>query len=454
LSNKVTNDLLFLSIEELGQLYRKKHISPVEVTKGTINRLEELEPKLNAFITVLAEQALEQAALAEKAFLKGEEVGKLFGVPVSIKDLFYTKGIRTSLGSRIMQDFIPEEDAYVYHALKNAGAIIIGKNNMLEFAYGSVHPDYGQCNNPWDLTRTAGGSSSGSASSVAAGIGYASLGTDTGGSIRVPAAFCGIVGLKPTYETVSRQGLFPLSNSLDHIGPLTRTVRDNAIVLEQISTKCFDYDSIFTGSISGIKIGVIQSLTDSITHPEILGLTREAITTLKELGGDIVEVNIPSIETIESFAIPIILAEASTYHKQCYPDREKDYALGTAANLKAGYGITAVSYVEAIMKKHEFTSNINKLFEQVDLLLCPTVPYPATEKDPSFEDGNIDISQRTIPFNLTGHPAMSISAGNTASQNLPVGLQMIGRHHDESLIYKVADAYQRATGGYRRPNLQ
>ena len=228
----MSEKLLFSSVDEVHSLYKKKELSPVEVLEAVFERLEELEPMLNAFITTLPEEAREQAKKAEDLFSKGEPTGKLTGIPVSVKDIFMTAGIRTTMGSRIMKDHVPDYNAYVYTALKSSGAVVFGKNSMLEFAYGFVHPDYGQCNNPWDTNRTAGGSSSGSASSVAAGIGYASIGTDTGGSIRIPASFCGIVGLKPTYEAVSREGCFPLSHTLDHVGPLTRTVRDNAAIME------------------------------------------------------------------------------------------------------------------------------------------------------------------------------------------------------------------------------
>ncbi|MFD1037430.1 amidase [Virgibacillus byunsanensis] len=451
MSEKKLDELLFKSIEEIGQLYRNKEVSPYEITKATIERLNTLEPKLNAFITVLSEEALSQAKKAEDAFLKNKEVGKLYGIPVSLKDIFDTKGIRTSLGSRIMRDYVPNKNSHVYDAFLKAGAIVVGKNNMLEFAYGSVHPDYGQCNNPWDINHTAGGSSSGSASSVAAGIGFASIGTDTGGSIRVPSSFCGIVGLKPTYNAVPREGVFPLSNSLDHVGPMTRTVRDNVIVLEHITSKKFNYESIFSNTLNGVRVGVVRSLTDSIHHTEVKQLIDKAILRIKDLGADVIDVSIPGIEIIERAAMPILLAEATSYHTK-WEDRTSDYAEGTYKNLKEGYNVSALSYLESLQIKNSFTASIYEAFNQVDILLCPTVPYPATEKDPSFKDGDIDISQRTIPFNMSGNPALSISAGNT-SENMPVGLQIVGKHHDEGVVYQVANAFQVATGGYNKPKL-
>ncbi|RED63933.1 amidase [Cohnella lupini] len=446
--------LLFSTIDEVAALYRAKAVSPVEVTEAVLERLALLEPKLNAFVTVLADQAIVQAKAAEAVFLKGEATtGKLLGIPVSLKDIFATKGIRTTIGSRIMSDNIPDEDAYVYGALIRAGAVVFGKTHMLEFAYGSIHPDYGQCNNPWDVNRTAGGSSTGSGSSIAAGIGYASLGTDTGGSIRAPASFCGIVGLKPTYDLVPRQGTFPLSDSLDHVGPLTRTVKDNAIVLESISTATFDYDAVFSGDVRGMKVGVLRSLTDSIADTEIRELSLAAVDTLLMLGATIIESTILSIEEVEEIAIPLLLAEASTHHRQWFPHREKDYAPSTFANIKEGFNITAVQYLTALERRRKFTEVVNGSLADVDVLVCPSFPFTATMKDPSFEEGSFDVSLRTIPFNVTGHPALVVSAGNTLSDNLPVGFQIVGKHGDEASVYRIAHALQVALGGFREPPL-
>lgn len=450
---KEMDQVLYGSIDEVGGLYRKKELSPVEVAEATLDRLYRLEPQLNAFISVLHDEAMEEAKRAETVFLKGEESGKLMGIPVSIKDIFMTKGIRTSLASRILADHVPEVNSYVYSALKKAGAVVFGKNNMLEFAYGSVHPDYGQCNNPWDTKRTAGGSSTGSGASVGAGIGFASIGTDTGGSIRVPASFCGVVGMKPTYDTIDSYGLFPLSRSLDHIGPLTRMVRDNAYMLQELATRPCDFRGIFTEDIRGIRIGVIRELIDDSLHPEVKSLFEDAVARLQDLGAYVTEVEIPGISTVENVGMPIVLAEASHSHRQWVPDRAEDYARGTYMNLREGYKIDAVSYLQALEERRQFIDVVNEAFKKVDLFVCTTLPYPATERDPSFEDGNIDVSKRTIPFNISGHPALSISAGNTASLNLPVGLQLIGRYNEEGTVYRVADAYERATGGYRRPPL-
>jgi aspartyl-tRNA(Asn)/glutamyl-tRNA(Gln) amidotransferase subunit A len=445
--------ILRSSIDDLHSLYEKREVSPVEVLEAVLERLEQLEPRLNAFVTMLPEEARKQAKEAENLFSKGEPTSKLTGIPVSIKDIFMTDGIRTTVGSRIMKDHVPDYDASVYTVLKSSGAVVFGKNNMLEFAYGFVHPDYGQCNNPWDTNRTAGGSSSGSASSVAAGIGHASIGTDTGGSIRIPASFCGIVGLKPTYEAVSREGCFPLSHTLDHVGPLTRTVRDNAALME-ILAPTIPLSGFRSGqSTAGIRVGVISNLMGDPLGREVRSLVESAIHSLCDLGAEVTDVRIPGIETVHDTAMPILLTEASYHHKRWYPERADDYADGTRANLAEGFKVSGVDYVEALQERRRFTQTVDQIFDDVDVLVCPTAPFTATESDPDFEGGAIDYILRTVPFDVTGHPALTVPAGNTESQNLPAGMELIAGRRREDTLYRVAAAYEEHMGGFARPPL-
>jgi aspartyl-tRNA(Asn)/glutamyl-tRNA(Gln) amidotransferase subunit A len=449
----VSEKLLFSSVDEVHSLYKKKELSPVEVLEAVFERLEELEPMLNAFITTLPEEAREQAKKAEDLFSKGEPTGKLTGIPVSVKDIFMTAGIRTTMGSRIMKDHVPDYDAYVYTALKSSGAVVLGKNSMLEFAYGFVHPDYGQCNNPWDTNRTAGGSSSGSASSVAAGIGYASIGTDTGGSIRIPASFCGIVGLKPTYEAVSREGCFPLSHTLDHVGPLTRTVRDNAALME-ILAPTIPLSGFASGqSAAGIRVGVISNLMGDPLGREVRSLVGSAIDRLRDVGAEVADVRVPGIEAVHDTAMPILLTEASYHHKRWYPERADDYADGTRANLAEGFKVSGADYVEALQERRRFTQTVDQIFDDVDVLVCPTAPFTATETDPDFEGGAIEYILRTVPFDVTGHPALTVPAGNTESQNLPAGMELIAGRRREDTLYRLAAAYEEHMGGFARPPL-
>ncbi len=445
--------LAFPSIDALHASYRAREVSPVEVLEATLERLEELEPRLNAFVTVLSEQAREQAREAEDLYARRAPTSKLTGVPVSIKDIFDTKGIRTTVGSRILKDNVPDRDAYVYTALRRSGAVVFGKNNMLEFAYGFVHPDYGQCNNPWDTDRTAGGSSSGSASSVGAGIGYGSIGTDTGGSIRIPASFCGVVGLKPTNEAVSRDGCFPLSHTLDHVGPLTRTVRDNAAFMEVLAPT-LPLSGLASGEpVSGFRVGVISNLMGDPLGEEIKTLVEAAIGRMSGLVADVVDVRLPGVERIDEIAMPILVAEASHHHRRMYEESPDDYSDGTRANLAAGFGIPAVDYVAALEQRQRFTETVDEVLREVDVLVCPTAPFAATETDPDFEGGALDYILRTVPFDVSGHPALSVPAGNTASRNLPAGIELIAAHKGEDVLYRLAAAYEEEVGGFAVPAL-
>jgi aspartyl-tRNA(Asn)/glutamyl-tRNA(Gln) amidotransferase subunit A len=446
----VSDKLLFSSIDEIHASYRAKEVSPVEVLEATLERLEEVEPRLNAFVTTLPEEAREQAREAEALFSKGAPTSKLTGIPVSVKDIFATEGIRTTVGSRIMKDHVPDYDAYVYTALRKAGAVMFGKNNMLEFAYGFVHPDYGQCNNPWDTNRTAGGSSSGSASSVGAGVGYASIGTDTGGSIRIPASFCGIVGLKPTYEAVSRDGCFPLSHTLDHVGPLTRTVRDSAAVME-ILAPTIPLSGL--EPVEGVRVGVVSNLMGDPLDEEVKTLVEAAIDRIRDLGAEVTDVRIPGVERIDEIAMPILLSEASYHHRRWYPERADDYAKGTRANLAAGFEVSAVDYVAALQERERFTQVVDGILDEVDILVCPTAPSTATETDPDFEGGALDYILRTLPFDVTGHPALSVPAGNTPSKNLPAGIELVAAHRKEDTLYRLAVAYEEEVGGFASPAL-
>jgi aspartyl-tRNA(Asn)/glutamyl-tRNA(Gln) amidotransferase subunit A len=300
-------ELCYLDIATLGRFYRRRALSPVEATSAMLDRIRRLDGQLNAFITVLEQPALVQARQAEGELASGIDRGPLHGVPVSLKDLIDTAGVRTTAASRIWRDRVPDRTASAAQRLADAGAILIGKCNLLEFAYGIVHPDYGQCNNPWDTGRTSGGSSSGSAASVAAGIGWGSLGTDTGGSIRIPASYCGIVGLKPTYGRVSVHGVFPLSEALDHVGPLARTVEDAALMLQAIAgydpldsnslpDPVPDYHSVLTGDVRGLRLGVLEQHMGNDLRPGVAEATWAAVAELERAGMRVSLVRIPGLE--------------------------------------------------------------------------------------------------------------------------------------------------------------
>lgn len=449
-------DECYLDIATLGRRYRDRTLSPVEAVRAVLDRIDLHGRRLNAFITALEAAAMAQAHVAEAAFASGGEHGPLFGVPISLKDSIDTAGIRTTAASRIWRDHIPSQTATVAQRLADAGAILLGKCNMLEFAYGIVHPDYGQCTNPWDIGRTSGGSSSGSAASVAAGMGWASIGTDTGGSIRIPASYCGIVGLKPTYGLVSVHGVFPLSRALDHVGPLTRTVEDAALVLQAIAghdphdptsltATPPDYRAALTGDVRGLRLGVLTQHMSAL-RPGVGEAVEAAIGELERAGMQVQRVTIPLLEQADSALIDAIMPEATLVHQAWLRERPDEYAAQTRAQLEQGQQISAVAYLQA----HDYRSGLRQALiaalRDVDVLISPTVPWEAPAEDPAVggDDGAAE-SRFTGPYNLTGLPAISLPCG-FGPYGLPLGMQLIGPPLGEALLLKVAHAYEQRVG--------
>jgi aspartyl-tRNA(Asn)/glutamyl-tRNA(Gln) amidotransferase subunit A len=444
-----------LSIRELRLRYRSGKISPVEVARAFLELVDEQEGKLNAWITVRHEKTLAEAQRAERDFKAEGKVDPLQGIPLALKDNMDTAGLRTTCASRIMADHVPDRDATVVRKLGEAGAIILGKNNLLEFAYGIVHPDFGQCNNPWDPTRTAGGSSSGGAASVAAGQVYAALGTDTGGSIRIPASYCGIVGFKPTYGLVSRYGVFPLSWSLDHVGPLARTVEDAAIVLAAIAGRDpNDPTSIDTPSdlnpnaldefsLDGVKIGLIpQHLGDDL-RPTVRKTFDEAVDVFKKAGAQIRDVNIPDIMQCDEALFPLIAPEATFIHEKWLRERPEDYAPMTRKQLEMGLEISAVDFVRWQQFRNRLIEQFREAFKEVDVIISPTVAWVAPKEDPAvMGDEGVIEARRTAPYNITGMPAITVPCG-FAEGDLPAGLQIAGPWLRDQLVLQVARAYEK-----------
>jgi aspartyl-tRNA(Asn)/glutamyl-tRNA(Gln) amidotransferase subunit A len=439
----VVDGVIFGSIGSVLELFRRGELSPTDLLEAVLARQEALEPRLNAFTTVLAEPAREQAREAARALDRRESLGPLTGIPLTVKDIFDIAGARTTVGSRIMRDFVAIADSAVYRRLRAAGAVIVGKTNMLEFAYGAVHPDYGQSNNPWDTGRTTGGSSSGSAGAVAAGIGYGSIGTDTGGSIRVPASFCGLVGMKPTHGSVETGGLFVLSPTLDHIGPLTRTVADNRLLLEVLTGR----DLHPAAPTAEPIVGVIRELLDATPDPDVRDAFDTALDALATTGARIHEVSVPGIADIWRRGVEILGPEASHAHRRWLPDREHDYSAATFASLMGGRDISAITYLGALEARREFTALVDRVLGEVDFLATPTMPCGATRTDPAFDAESLDMCVRTIPFDISGHPAISVPAGCTPG-GLPLGLELVGRKDGEGELYAVAEAYESAVGGF------
>ncbi len=457
-------DLAYRSLSDLGGLLDRREVSAVEVTRAQLERIAAVDPKLNAYITVLADRALVEAEAADVRRRAGAR-GPLLGVPLALKDLFATAGIRTTAGARILAQHVPASDATVVARLREAGAVTLGKTNMMEFAYGYPHPDFGETANPWAPERTAGGSSGGSAAAVAAGLAYGALGSDTGGSIRSPAAYCGVVGLKPTYGRVSRHGAIPLSWSLDHVGPLARTVRDCALLFDAIA----GYDPRDPASadvplaptadavgrdVAGVRVGVVEVLFDKTLDPEAREVARRAIEVLERLGARLEPVEIADLDLVVPAIFTIIQPEATAYHWEQINARPDDYGASVRENLQLGATVLARDYVNAQRLRRRILDGVNAVLARVDAFVFPTQPIVAPPLDAyQLEETSGDVMDLEIAFtglaNLTGHPALSVPCGFTAA-GLPVGLQITGRAFDERTVVALAAAYEAATDWHAR----
>jgi len=462
---RATDALAFISVQEASALVRANKVSPVELTRACLARIDALNPSLNAFITVTAESALAQAQRAESEVQRGRWRGRLHGMPVALKDLIDTAGVKTTAASALFKDRIPQEDATVVLRLKEAGAVLLGKLNMQEFAYGgtSVPSYYGRVSNPWDVERIAGGSSGGPAAAVAAGLCYAALGSDTGGSIREPAAFCGIVGLKPTYGRVSNRGVIPLSWSLDHIGPMTRSVTDLAIALQTIAgydpnevtsqdRPVGQYLEAMRKSHRRLRIGVPREFFYADLHPEVQAAIDQALAVLVTVGGETREVPL-EVSTDRT----VIRAEAYAYHAEYIAKTPELYLPETLAKLQLGAGIDGQTYIRARRDLDRLRRSSVNVFSTVDLLVTPTTPVPAPKASDyplTFEgalalDGS--LLRNTRPFNMYGFPTISVPCGMT-SAGLPIGLQISGPPWEERRVLGLARAFEEATDWHtRRP---
>lgn len=463
------DDILHLSLKDLGRLVRRKEISPPELLRQTLARIEQVDKQLNSYITVIAESAQAEARLAEKEILRGRYRGPLHGLPVAIKDMFATRGVRTTCGSKVLGEWVPDEDATAVARLRAAGAVIVGKTNMHEFSYGvtSDNPHFGPVHNPWDLQRVPGGSSGGSAAAVATSLCAAALGSDTGGSIRIPSAVCGVVGLKPTYGRVSRFGAIPLAWSIDHVGPIAKSVPDAAILLEAMAghdpkdpTSSREvvprYLQALTGDVRGVRLGVPKDYFFDHIDAEILSAVRATIETLQELGARAVEVSIPHLENCAAMEAHITLAEATSYHEHHLETRADEYGTGVRTNLEAGRYLLATDYVKSQRARGLLHQVLAEVFRQVDVLVAPTLPaFPPRIGEVYVQSGDlqehvVDAFLRfNIPFNLTGLPAISIPCG-FSSTGLPIGLQIAGKAFDEATVLRVAHAYESHQGSHRR----
>ena len=466
------SELPFLSATELGSLIKSREVSPVEATEAYLERIPQVDGKLNSYITVTAERAMADAHQAEQEIVDSKYRGPMHGIPIGIKDQVYTKGILTTGGSTILKDFVPSEDATVVTNLIEAGAVLLGKLNMSEFAMGDAfeHP-YGRPHNPWDLSRNAGTSSSGSSAATAAFLCATSLGEDTGGSIRGPASFCGLVGIRPSWGRVSRHGVLGASWSMDQVGPISRTVSDCAITLAAIAghdpkdgytwdVPVPDYLAALSGGVQGLKIGVItERVQGDAVDPQVRDLVVQAIAQLGELGAVVSEIDIPLIAQSAVISTTVTYGDVSGVHREGIDQRLKEYDYNIQLRLITGAILPAQAHQKAVRLRHMLRQQILDALEQVDVLVMPTSSIPAS---PLPEKAGVESKEAfmemlggrrsfTAPFNLASVPALSINCGFT-SEGLPVGLQIAGKPFDESTVFRVAHAYEQATDWHtRRP---
>jgi aspartyl-tRNA(Asn)/glutamyl-tRNA(Gln) amidotransferase subunit A len=464
-----------MSVADLARLIATKEVSPVEIVRAHLDRIAALDGGLHAFITVTADAALAAARAAEGELAAGRSLGPLHGVPFALKDLFDTAGVRTTGGSKILADRVPTADSTVARRLRAGGAILLGKLNMHEFAYGPEgrNDHYGTSRNPWDAAeaRIPGGSSSGSGVAVAAGLAPAALGSDTGGSIRIPASLCGITGLKPTYGRVSRAGVLPLAWSLDHVGPMTRSAQDAALVLRALAgydpadpttsvLPVADYTVALTGNVKGLRAGLLRAFFLEAAAPEVRQAVEAAAKALEGLGAQVDEVQLEHVASVAAASMAIVSAEALAYHAEWVRTRPGDYQPDVLDRLRTGAFVSGVHYVRGQQARALFRAAVDEALAKRDVLLAPATPIVATrvgETEAVLGDGKTDVRSSLIrltrPFNFSGHPACALPCGFTDG-GLPIGMQIVGRPFDEVTVLRAADAYQRITDWHtRRPPL-
>ncbi|MGA9527492.1 MAG: amidase [Terriglobales bacterium] len=446
------------TIKDLSHGIRARKISPAELTRECLARIERLNPKLNAFITVFAESALDQARRAEQEIFRGKYRGPLHGIPIGIKDIIDTADVPTTAASALFKNRIPHEDAEVVRRLRQGGAIILGKQNLHEFAYGgsSMIGYFGEVHNPWNTSRIAGGSSGGSAASVATGLGYAAVGTDTAGSVRLPASYCGVVGMKPTFGRVSVRGVIPLASSFDHVGPITNCVCDAGLMLQVLAghapddkttadVPIIDYTCDLDESVPPLRIGIPRPFFFDDLDPEVATAVEKAITVFREMGCEIrdeIQLEVSTDRTLAS-------AEAYAYHKEFVARSPELYQPPTLARIKSGENLAEADVERAKRELASIREAIAKVFDEIDVLLTPTVPIPP----PSIADlkqhpdklrpAELIMLRNTRPFNVWGIPAISIPCGFT-KDGMPIGLQLAGAPWKPDLLH-LANAYEQAT---------
>jgi aspartyl-tRNA(Asn)/glutamyl-tRNA(Gln) amidotransferase subunit A len=454
------DELCYLPATELIRLMAAREVSSEEITRGFLERIARYDPHLRAFITVDGDGALAQARAADSS---KDQSGPLHGIPVAIKDNIATKGLRTTAGSRVLASWVPTSDAPVVRRLKEAGAVILGKTNMHEFAYGGTctNVEFGAVRNPWHTDHVPGGSSGGSGVAIAAGLAALALGTDTAGSVRLPASQCGIVGLKPTYGRVSIQDVVPLAWSLDHVGPMTRTVADAALLLRVLagwepkdSTSQHLPPTDFLGhdqGIGGMRLGVPRAYFFDGLQPDVEAAVEEALSVLRGLGAELIDVDWPGVELSNSITWTIVMGEASAYHRAWFRSRAHEYSPETRANLELAEALPAADYVQAQRARSVLQRSVAAVLAGVDALVTPALAITA----PRIGQTTVNVGGKVKeinpvfirladPFNVTGLPAISVPCGFDGDA-LPIGLQIAAAQFAEDVVLRIAHAYEQAT---------
>ena len=462
--------LHFKTLTEVGSLIRSKQVSPVEVTEAMLQRIEDYDGRYKSYATVMADHAMAAARAAELEIVAGRYLGTLHGIPIAVKDLCFTSGVPTMGGSGAMRDHVPAFDATVVSRLESAGAVLLGKLNLTEGAMAGYHPDFQIPVNPWDPERWSGASSSGSGVATAAGLCFGSLGSDTGGSIRFPAAACGIVGLKPTWGRVSRYGVLALADSLDHVGPMTRSTADAAVMLQVIAGQDpMDPTSLpapvpdmlegLGQGVKGVRIGLDSRYVEEDIDPELAQAVLAGVKVMEGLGAEIIEVRVPDMDDYVAAWNVLCSTEAAVAHRATYPSRRDDYGPWFRGWLDLGASKTGVDYAGANNVRAACNGLLRNVFENIDALACPSMTTPPGRVNPEELYGpmgdrdSLVWGRFTVPFDFNGAPTLSLPCGLN-SDGLPLSLQFVGKHLGEALLCRLGHAYEQATQWHNlRPNV-
>jgi len=443
-----------VTIVEAGAALRAGKVSAHELTADALRQIAQKNPRLNAFITILEEDALKRADSLDNDLARGIDHGPLHGIPIAHKDCIQTRGIRTTCGSKIFADFVPQVDAEIVSRLNAAGAVTVGKASLHELTYGitSNNPHYGAVRNPWDTERIPGGSSGGSAAAVAAGLVPLATGTDTGGSIRIPASFCGVVGLKPTFDRVSRKGVMPLGLTMDHVGPMTRTVRDAAIAFNAMADHSGGYSPPVHAEIRGMRIGVPANFFAGNLDPEVAASFRGAVQVAAALGAHVTEVRVPDCESLNVAGRIIQLCEVASLFAHYLADRRADFGTDVLMLFEQGRLIPSIDYINAQRVRLDLAKEFQKVWRSLDCLMTPATPLTAPkigDVGPAFGPGTEDVrlaaTRLTRPFNTLGWPALAMPCGFSEA-GLPIGLQLIAPPRQEETLLQAGAALEDALG--------